>query len=154
MFLYRKLSQSLRNLSNSLIEEFLIACNIQPNDYSISSGNWSGKFDSWNITFNKDVDYFGKTLSSGKAYGITSAIDVATLAAGEPSGVEDMIIGFNNQVIGAYKSWSSSSRSNATNNAGDEMMEAGVIMVAAAGVRCASTPVQPGPSPCHGSMSI
>ena len=57
------------------IEEFLTACNIQPNDYSISSGNWSGKFDSWNITFNKDVDYFGKTLSSGKAYGITSAID-------------------------------------------------------------------------------
>jgi len=68
-----------------------------------------------------------------KFTGITSAIDVATLAAGEPAGVEDMIIGFNNQVIGAYKSWSSSSRSNATNNAGDEMMEAGVIMVAAAG---------------------
>lgn len=57
------------------IEEFLTACNIQPNDYSISNGRWSGKFDSWNITFNKDVDYFGKTLTAEKAYGIVSAID-------------------------------------------------------------------------------
>ena len=57
------------------IEEFLTACNIQSNDYSISNGKWSGKFDSWDITFNKDVDYFTKTLSSGKAYGIVSAID-------------------------------------------------------------------------------
>ena len=36
------------NDSEGAIEEFLTACNIQPNDYSITSGTWSGKFDSWN----------------------------------------------------------------------------------------------------------
>lgn len=41
--------------------------------------------------------------------------------------------GLNNQILGAYASWSSSSRSNATDTAGTEMMEAGVIYVAAAG---------------------
>ena len=57
------------------IETFLTACRITPGDYSISSGKWSGKFDSWNITPNKNLDYFGKTLESGKVYGIVSAID-------------------------------------------------------------------------------
>ena len=65
--------------------------------------------------------------------GITSTIDISTVAGGDPSGVEDMIFGFNNQVNGAFKSWSSSSRSNSTNEAGDELMEAGVIYIAAAG---------------------
>ena len=41
--------------------------------------------------------------------------------------------GFNNQVLGAYKSWSSSARSSSTDLAADEMMDAGVIYVAAAG---------------------
>ena len=41
--------------------------------------------------------------------------------------------GLNNQVNGAYRSWSSSSRSNSTNTAADEMMAEGVIYVAAAG---------------------
>ena len=57
------------------IEAFLTACKILSRDYSISNGSWSGKFDSWNITPNKNVDYFGKTLEAGKAYGIVSAID-------------------------------------------------------------------------------
>lgn len=65
--------------------------------------------------------------------GITSTIDMSTVAAGAPSGVEDMIIGFNNQVLGAYKSWSTSSRSNSTNEAGDELMNAGAIYISAAG---------------------
>lgn len=65
--------------------------------------------------------------------GITSTFVTNTLSLGAPSGVEDMVLGFNNQVFGAYKSWSSSSRSNSTNEAGDEMMNAGVIYVAAAG---------------------
>jgi hypothetical protein len=68
-----------------------------------------------------------------KFVGINSTIDMSTVAGGAPSGVEDMIFGFNNQVLGAYKSWSSSSRSNATNEAGDDMMNAGVIFVASAG---------------------
>jgi hypothetical protein len=41
--------------------------------------------------------------------------------------------GLSNQVSGAYKSWSSSSRSNSTDTAGAEMMAEGVIYVAAAG---------------------
>ena len=41
--------------------------------------------------------------------------------------------GLSNQVLGAYKSWSSSSRSNSTDTAAKEMMDEGVIYVAAAG---------------------
>ena len=41
--------------------------------------------------------------------------------------------GHNNQVSGAYLSWSSSSRSSSTNAAADEMIQSGVIFVAAAG---------------------
>ena len=41
--------------------------------------------------------------------------------------------GLNNQVAGAYRSWSSSSRSNSTDEAASEMMAEGVIYVAAAG---------------------
>ena len=41
--------------------------------------------------------------------------------------------GLNNQVVGAYRSWSSSSRSNSTDTAASEMMATGVIYVAAAG---------------------
>ena len=41
--------------------------------------------------------------------------------------------GLSNQVLGAYKSWSSSSRSNSTDTAANEMMDEGVIYVAAAG---------------------
>jgi hypothetical protein len=81
--------------------------------------------------------YQAAVLPSGivryKFTGITSTIDMSSVAAGAPAGVEDMIIGFNNQVSGAYKSWSSSSRSSATDAAGAEMIEAGVIMIAAAG---------------------
>ena len=41
--------------------------------------------------------------------------------------------GLNNQIPGAYKSWSSSSGSNSTDDAGGEMIDAGVIYVACAG---------------------
>lgn len=41
--------------------------------------------------------------------------------------------GLSNQVDGAYKSWSSSSRSSSTDTAGSEMMDEGVIYIAAAG---------------------
>ena len=41
--------------------------------------------------------------------------------------------GLSNQVLGAYKSWSTSSRSNSTDTAANEMMTEGVIYVAAAG---------------------
>ena len=41
--------------------------------------------------------------------------------------------GLGNSVDGAFKSWSSSSRSNSTDTAADEMMAEGVIYIAAAG---------------------
>ncbi|MEL0311710.1 MAG: S8 family serine peptidase, partial [Candidatus Poseidoniales archaeon] len=41
--------------------------------------------------------------------------------------------GLNNQVLGAYRSWSTSSRSNSTDTAANEMMNEGVVYVAAAG---------------------
>ena len=68
-----------------------------------------------------------------KFTGITSTFQTNTLSAGAPAGVEDMVLGFSNQVAGAYKSWSSSSRSNSTNQAGDELLSSGAIYVAASG---------------------
>lgn len=47
--------------------------------------------------------------------------------------VTAMIQGLSNQVLGAYRSWSSSSRSNSTDEAANEMMLTGTIYVAAAG---------------------
>jgi len=47
--------------------------------------------------------------------------------------VTAMKTGLNNQIGGAYESWSSSSRSNSTDTAGRELMDAGAIYVAAAG---------------------
>jgi hypothetical protein len=75
--------------------------------------------------------YSGSTVNY-RFLGVTSSITMP-VSGGDPSGVEDMIFGFNNQVLLAYRSWSSSSRSSATNDAGDEMMGAGVIYVSAAG---------------------
>ena len=53
--------------------------------------------------------------------------------AGTTDQVTAMKNGLSNSVNGAYKSWSSSSRSNSTNTAADELMAEGVIYVAAAG---------------------
>ena len=53
--------------------------------------------------------------------------------AGTTDQVTAMKNGLNNQVDGAYKSWSTSSRSSSTNTAADELMAEGVIYVAAAG---------------------
>jgi len=50
-----------------------------------------------------------------------------------PADARTMVYGFNNQVSGAYRSWSSSSRSNSTDQAGKELMDSGVIYVSAAG---------------------
>ena len=51
----------------------------------------------------------------------------------DPADINDLLAGLNNQVFGAYRSWTTSSRSNATDEAGKEMMDAGVIFVTAAG---------------------
>jgi hypothetical protein len=47
--------------------------------------------------------------------------------------VTAMKSGLNNQISGAFRSWSSSSRSLSTDEAGKELMDAGVIYIAAAG---------------------
>lgn len=57
------------------IARFLAICGIAQDDYSIESGDISGKFDSWLITMGVDHDYFGKKLSAGTTYGIVNAID-------------------------------------------------------------------------------
>ena len=63
----------------------------------------------------------------------TGSITMPVSSSSDPVDVSDMIFGFNNQVLGAYKSWTSSSRNNASDTAGAEMMAAGVIYISAAG---------------------
>ena len=53
--------------------------------------------------------------------------------AGVTDQVTAMKTGLNNQVVNAQESWSASSRSNSTDTAANEMMDTGVIYVAAAG---------------------
>lgn len=50
-----------------------------------------------------------------------------------PIDARTVVYGFNNQVSGAYRSWTSSARSAATDAAANEMMDEGVIHVCAAG---------------------
>jgi len=57
----------------------------------------------------------------------------AAIGSGTGQLARAMKEGLNNQVEGAYKSWSSSSGSNSSDTAGGEMIDAGVIFVAAAG---------------------
>jgi hypothetical protein len=57
------------------IESFLSINGINSNDYEISTGNYSGKFESWELKFKKDVNFFGKVLKSGESYGVVSAVD-------------------------------------------------------------------------------
>lgn len=73
--------------------------------------------------------FSGSTVS----YSFRGATGTFTGNAAVTDQVTAMKEGLNNQVGGAYKSWSSSSRSNATSDAAAEMMNAGVLYVAAAG---------------------
>jgi len=57
----------------------------------------------------------------------------AAIGSGTGQLARAMKEGLNNQVVGAYKSWSTSSGSNSSDTAGGEMIDAGVIFVAAAG---------------------
>lgn len=57
------------------IEKFLALSGIAPDEYSIETGNFSGKFDSWGITLNTDKDFFGKILKKGQTWGIINAVD-------------------------------------------------------------------------------
>jgi hypothetical protein len=71
--------------------------------------------------------------SSTVSYRFRGATGTFTGNAAVTNQVTAMKEGLNNQVGGAYKSWSSSARSNATSDAASEMMNAGVLYVAAAG---------------------
>jgi hypothetical protein len=75
-------------------------------------------------------------FSSGNtvSYKFQGTTGTFTGNAATSNSVTAMKNGLNNQVVGAYRSWSSSSRSNSTDTAGNEMMTGGNIhYVAAAG---------------------
>ena len=57
------------------IEKFLSIAGINPNDYDLVTGNYSGTFNSWGVKMKKDYDFFGKKLESGKEYAIINALD-------------------------------------------------------------------------------
>jgi hypothetical protein len=59
------------------ITNFLSFCGINKSDFTISSGNYSGKFDSWEIKFKTKQDFFGKTLDAGSSFGIVNSIDTS-----------------------------------------------------------------------------
>jgi len=59
------------------IKTFLSISGLQEDDYSIESGQFSGKFDSWGITLNMNHDWFGKTLKKGETYAIINAVDTS-----------------------------------------------------------------------------
>ncbi len=63
----------------------------------------------------------------------TGTIGLPINSSSDPVDVSDMIFGFNNQVLGAWRSWTSSARNNAVDTAGAELIAAGVIYVSAAG---------------------
>ena len=65
--------------------------------------------------------------------GASGYISMPLTTPTDPADINDLLAGLNNQVLGAYRSWTTSSRSNATDEAGKEMMDAGVIFVTAAG---------------------
>ena len=71
--------------------------------------------------------------SSTVTYKFRGSTGTFTGNASVTSQVTAMKDGLDNQVFGAYRSWSSSSRSNSTDTAANEMMDTGTIYVAAAG---------------------
>lgn len=71
--------------------------------------------------------------SSAVGYKFRSNVGIFTGNDVVTDQVTAMKQGLNNQVSGAYRSWSSSSRSSSTDTAGSEMIDEGVIYVAAAG---------------------
>ena len=73
------------------------------------------------------------TSSSVVNYKFRSSIGTFTGNDAVTNQVTAMKDGLNSQVSGAYRSWSTSSRSNSTDTAGSELMDEGVIYVAAAG---------------------
>lgn len=71
--------------------------------------------------------------SSTVSYGFRGITGTFTGNASVSDQVTAMKSGLSNQVQGAYRSWSTSSRSSSTDAAGSEMMAEGVIFVTAAG---------------------
>lgn len=59
------------------IKQFMSLSGISPSAYEITKGNYSGKFDSWALKFNQDVDFHGKLIKKGERGGIVNAIDTS-----------------------------------------------------------------------------
>lgn len=68
------------------IEKFLALAGINPAEYSIQTGNFSGKFDSWGIKFKTDKNFFGKSLKRGETWAIINAVD---FSSGNPQVIGD-----------------------------------------------------------------
>ena len=72
------------------IEKFMSLCGIMSKDYTISTGNYSGKFDSYELKFNVDHDFFGKKLSKGNKYGIVNAVETSKSGVIQVIGDKDL----------------------------------------------------------------
>jgi len=57
------------------IADFLMLSGIKADDYSIEPANYSGKFDSWGVTFNKPISFYGKDIKPNVAYAVINAVD-------------------------------------------------------------------------------
>ena len=57
------------------VEDFLAISGVKDSDYTISTGNYSGKFDSYAIKFTKPYDFFGKEIKAGETWGIVNAVE-------------------------------------------------------------------------------
>lgn len=77
--------------SEEFIQKFLSSNGIPSNDYSISKGNYSGKFFSYELTFNTDHDWFGKKIKSGEKVGIVNAISTSKEGTKAVIGDKDLI---------------------------------------------------------------
>jgi len=87
---------------------------------TVINGSWGYQAAFYSSDTNIDYRFRGTS-------GVFNATDASTTL---PTAWKN---GFNNQVGGAFRSWSTSSRSFSTDEAANEMMNAGVIYVAAAG---------------------
>jgi hypothetical protein len=72
------------------IEKYMTLCGIMSSVYSISTGNYSGKFDSYELKFNSDQDFFGKKLSKGEKYGIVNAVETSKSGVIQVIGDKDL----------------------------------------------------------------
>jgi hypothetical protein len=85
------LRADLGELPEDFIERFLSANGIPDSDYEIDNGDYSGKFFSFELTFNKDHLFFGKDLKAGSSYGVVNAVGTTKEGGKVVIGDKDLI---------------------------------------------------------------